>query len=54
MLCISWLNTSKDADVGTSQKASAFWERIHNLFLKKMDKYIQDHKNNPKFKPFPN
>jgi hypothetical protein len=55
MLCISCLNTSKDANVGTGQKASAFWEHIHNLFLEKMDKiYIQDHKNNPKFKPFPN
>ena len=54
MLCISWLNTSKDADIGTGQKASAFWERIHRLFRKMVDEYTEDHKNNQHFKPFPN
>ncbi|OAV95719.1 hypothetical protein PTTG_26565 [Puccinia triticina 1-1 BBBD Race 1] len=51
-LCISWLNTSKDADIGTGQKLSAFWERIHQCFLDMMKEYVEEHANDKNFKPF--
>ncbi|KAA1115998.1 hypothetical protein PGTUg99_050226 [Puccinia graminis f. sp. tritici] len=53
-LCISWLNTSKDADIGTGQKLSAFWEQIHEYFIKLNDSYTKTHKNDKNFKPLPN
>ncbi|OAV97278.1 hypothetical protein PTTG_26107 [Puccinia triticina 1-1 BBBD Race 1] len=53
ILCISWLNTSKDADIGTGQKSSGFWERIHRCFLDMMQEHVKEHKNEKNFTPFP-
>ncbi|PLW25819.1 hypothetical protein PCANC_27055 [Puccinia coronata f. sp. avenae] len=35
-LCTSWINTSKDATVGTDQTKMAFWDRIH--LINRMEK----------------
>ncbi|KNF05677.1 hypothetical protein PSTG_01080 [Puccinia striiformis f. sp. tritici PST-78] len=51
-LCISWLNTSKDTNIGTGQEVSGFWEGIHASFLEKIDTYVTNHKNDKHFKPF--
>ncbi|OAV86309.1 hypothetical protein PTTG_29973 [Puccinia triticina 1-1 BBBD Race 1] len=53
ILCISWLNTSKDADIGTGQKSSGFWEQIHRCFLDMMQEHVREHKNEKNFTPFP-
>jgi hypothetical protein len=52
-LCISWLNTSKDANIGTGQKLSAFWEQVHAYFIKLGNEYTKAHKNDKNFKPLP-
>ncbi|KNZ60599.1 hypothetical protein VP01_1530g2 [Puccinia sorghi] len=52
ILWISWFKTRKDSNVLTGKKASSFWEKIHSLFHKMANKYIENHKNNQFFKPF--
>ncbi|KNZ49472.1 hypothetical protein VP01_499g4 [Puccinia sorghi] len=39
VLCsTSWLKTLQDAIIGTEQKKTTFWVRIHNLYVELIDK----------------
>ncbi|EHS63887.1 uncharacterized protein PGTG_20869 [Puccinia graminis f. sp. tritici CRL 75-36-700-3] len=52
-LCTSWLNTSKDAVVGTNQTKTTFWDRIYAMYLELMDEVTEKKKKTKGFKPFP-
>ncbi|KAA1119313.1 hypothetical protein PGT21_050280 [Puccinia graminis f. sp. tritici] len=52
-LCIAWLNTSRDPIVGNGQKASTFWERIHNTLSELITEYNEEKKNSKGFKELP-
>ncbi|OAV98879.1 hypothetical protein PTTG_08163 [Puccinia triticina 1-1 BBBD Race 1] len=52
-LCISWLNTSKDAATGTNQTKATFWDRIYAMYLKIMAEETEKKKHTKGFKPFP-
>ncbi|EFP92746.2 uncharacterized protein PGTG_18765 [Puccinia graminis f. sp. tritici CRL 75-36-700-3] len=52
-LCVAWLNTSRDAIVGTGQKASTFWERIHATLSDLISEYNDEKKSAKYFKPLP-
>ncbi|OAV98758.1 hypothetical protein PTTG_07766 [Puccinia triticina 1-1 BBBD Race 1] len=52
-LCISWLNTSRDAIVGRGQKATTFWERIHDHLADLIKEYNKSQKHVKNFKDLP-
>jgi hypothetical protein len=43
-LCVAWLNTSRDAIFGNGQKAATFWEHIHKMHSKLINKYNKEKK----------
>ncbi|PLW19351.1 hypothetical protein PCANC_09121 [Puccinia coronata f. sp. avenae] len=51
-LCTAWLNTSKDAIVGSDQTKLAFWDRIHKMYLDLMEKVVENDKNKKGYKAF--
>ncbi|KNE93067.1 hypothetical protein PSTG_13559 [Puccinia striiformis f. sp. tritici PST-78] len=48
-LCKSWLETTRDAVVGTGQKSDTFWERIHKYYAELVEEVNEEKKNQKNF-----
>jgi hypothetical protein len=53
LLCSAWLNTTRDSIVGTGQKSTTFWARIHQFYCDLVDDYNKGMKNSKNFKLLP-
>ncbi|EHS64242.1 uncharacterized protein PGTG_22067 [Puccinia graminis f. sp. tritici CRL 75-36-700-3] len=53
LLCVAWLNTTRDAIVGTGQKATTFWERVATYQKKLVQDYNNEKQRTRGFKELP-
>jgi hypothetical protein len=52
-LCFAWLNTTRNSIVGTGQKATTFWDRVHQYYTELIDALNEAKKNVKNFKFLP-
>ncbi|EHS63383.1 uncharacterized protein PGTG_22798 [Puccinia graminis f. sp. tritici CRL 75-36-700-3] len=53
LLCVAWLNVTRDPIVGTGQKAATFWERVAAYQKKLVEDYNTEKKRTKGFKELP-